>query len=224
MEEKHLAHWEKVLPFIGYGSHKSGRGATEPGEILFPLLPGREATEPGEILFPLLPSHQADWGLSGHCQSAEFEHLFAHQQVSHGTFTSIFWSIEQDRWMVLLELKDACLHMPIYQIRYKFLFGPLSGTQWCRATYSLTMEGSYIWTSHCCQRFTKILLPLVAHLHMEFTCEFPYLDDIFHAQASLSQVCLTHDASSELCTYCGIHCQPEEISSCPPRCCSIWEL
>ncbi len=46
--------------------------------------------------------------------------------------------------------------------------------------------------------FTETFFPLRVHLHMEGCVIFPYLDDSFHAQATLSQVPLTCDASLRL--------------------------
>ncbi len=43
--------------------------------------------------------------------------------------------------------------------------------------------------------FTKLLAPIVAHLHLQGCLMFPYIDNIFHAQVSLSQECRSHDLS-----------------------------
>ncbi len=43
--------------------------------------------------------------------------------------------------------------------------------------------------------FTKLLAPLAAHLHLQGCLMDPYINDIFHAQASVNQTARTHDFS-----------------------------
>ncbi len=40
-----------------------------------------------------------------------------------------------------------------------------------------------------------MLAPVAAHLHMQGCLMYPYIDDIFHAQASFLQACRTHNIS-----------------------------
>ncbi len=59
-----------------------------------------------------------------------------------------------------------------------------------RGRHCLSMEGSPFWLSHC-----QLLAPLAAHLHLQGCLMYPYIDDIFHAQASTSQTARTRDIS-----------------------------
>ncbi len=84
--------------------------------------------------------------------------------------------------MVLLDLKDAYLHVPIHRSDWCYLHIALRDPteQW--KVFGLSTEP---------QVFTKVILPMDAHLQKQRHMMFPYLDDIFHALASLLQVCLT---------------------------------
>ena len=95
--------------------------------------------------------------------------------------------------MVSLDLKDAYLHVPIHRSHWRYLrfalgnsAGVLIVYQWKALPFSLAMAPRV---------FTKVMLPLVAHLHQQGHVMYPYLDDIFHVQASRLQVCLTRDVS-----------------------------
>ncbi len=119
--------------------------------------------------------------------------------------SSILLGIHQGWWMVSLDLKGDYLHVPIHRSHWQYLrfalwnsTGVLVVYQWKCLPFGLVTAPRV---------FTKVMLPLVAHLHQ------PYLNDIFHAQASRLQVCLTRDVSLRLHFQTLVCHQPEEVGS-----------
>ena len=55
-----------------------------------------------------------------------------------------------------------------------------------RGAHSLSTEGSPLGPSHCPQSFYQTLVAV--HLHLQGCLMHHYIDDIFHAHASISQV------------------------------------
>ena len=95
--------------------------------------------------------------------------------------------------MVSLDLKDAYLHVPIHPSHWRYFWfalrnaeGALTVYQWKVLPFGLASAPRV---------FTKILAPVAAHLHLQGCLMYPYIDDIFHAQASQHQVAQTRDIS-----------------------------
>ncbi len=97
--------------------------------------------------------------------------------------------------MVSLDLKDAYLHVTIHPSHWRYLrfalrspAGELIVYQWKVLPFGLATAPRV---------FTKLMAPLAAaaHLHLQGCLMYPYIDDIFHAQASASQTARTHNLS-----------------------------
>ncbi len=109
------------------------------------------------------------------------------------TLSSIIQGLHPGWWMVSLDLKDAYLHVPIHPSHWRYLrfalrnaAGELIVYQWKVLPFGLATAPRV---------FTKILAPVAAHLHMQGCLMYPYIDDIFHAEASFLQACRTRDTS-----------------------------
>ncbi len=95
--------------------------------------------------------------------------------------------------MVSLDLKDAHLHVPIHPSHWRYLrialrnqAGELIVYQWKVLPFGLATAPRV---------FTKLLAPLAAHLNLQGCLMNPYINDIFHAQASAKQVAHICDLS-----------------------------
>ncbi len=65
-----------------------------------------------------------------------------------------------------------------------------------RAAHCLSMEGSPFWLNHCPQSFYQTLGSSSSTLlHLQGCLMYPYINNIFHAQASASQTACTRDIS-----------------------------
>ncbi len=109
------------------------------------------------------------------------------------TLTFILQGLHKGWWMVSLDLKDTYLHVPIHPSHWWFLrfalrspAGKLIVYQWKVLPFGLATAPRF---------FTKLLASLAAHLHLQGCLMYPYIDDIFHAQASINQTSRTHDLS-----------------------------
>ncbi len=85
--------------------------------------------------------------------------------------------------MVSQDLKDAYLHVPIHLSHWRYLRFALRN-----AGGDLVVYQWKVLPFHCLRVFTKLLDPVAAHLHLQGCLMYPYIDDIFHAKASLRQV------------------------------------
>ncbi len=104
------------------------------------------------------------------------------------TVSSVIHGLHLGWWMVLLDLKDAYLHVLIHPSHWRYL----------RFALRNAAGGSSFWLSpppSPPRVFTKILAPVAAHLHMQGRLMYPYIANIFHAEASFLQVSRTRDIS-----------------------------
>ncbi len=118
------------------------------------------------------------------------------------TLTSILLGIHQGWWMVSLDLKDAYLYVPIHRSHWRYMRFALRNSAGILVVYQWTCLPFGLATAP--RVFTKVMLPLVAHLHQQGRVMYPYLDDIFHAQASHLQVCLTRDVAYDCTSNSGL--------------------
>ncbi len=95
--------------------------------------------------------------------------------------------------MVSLDLKDAYLHVPIHPSHWRYLrfalwspTGELIVYRWKVLPFGLATAPRI---------FTKLLTPLAAHLHLQGCLIYPYINDLFHAQASANQTARTRNIS-----------------------------
>ena len=83
--------------------------------------------------------------------------------------------------MISLDLKDAYLHVPIVPRHRRFLRFALRDSQGSLHTYQCRVLPLGLATPP--RLFTKLLAPVVAHLHLGTMSMYLYiLDDIFNAQ------------------------------------------
>ena len=88
-------------------------------------------------------------------------------------------ALEEGDWLVFLDLKDAYLHVPIHEDYHKYLRfaylndqGVIEVFQWVVLPFGL---------SSCPRVFTKLLLPVVRHVHSQGHKLNPYIDDLLGA-------------------------------------------
>ncbi len=109
--------------------------------------------------------------------------------------TSILQGLHQGWWMVPLDLKDAYLHVPIHPSHWRYLRFALRNAE--GSPHCLPVEGAPAWSNLCSQGVyqTPGWAPVAAHLHLQGCLMYPYIDNIFHAQAPPHQAARTHDIS-----------------------------
>jgi hypothetical protein len=101
------------------------------------------------------------------------------------TLSSILHTLRVGDWLVSIDLKDAYLHVPIHrEFRHYLRFalrdpqGRIMVFQWTVLPFGLTSSPRV---------FTKLLAPVMAHLHRLGHRLNPYLDDFLGASASRVQ-------------------------------------
>ncbi len=109
------------------------------------------------------------------------------------TLTSILQGLHKGWWMVSLDLKDAYLHVPIHPSHWQYPRFALRSPAGEFIVYQCKVLPFGLATAP--RVFTKLLAPLAAHLHLQGCLMYPYIDNIFHTQASASHTACTRDIS-----------------------------
>jgi hypothetical protein len=113
-----------------------------------------------------------------------FNKFLVKEKFRMETLRSILQTLQLDDWLYSLDLKDAYLHVPIHVKHRKYLrFAYLDDQgqtlvfQWNVLPFGLSSSPRV---------FTKLLIPVVKHLHKQGHRLNPYLDDLIGAATSFA--------------------------------------
>jgi len=109
----------------------------------------------------------------------KFNKFLVKEKFRMETLSDVLASLEQDDWLISVDLKDAYLHVPIHASFHKYLRfaylndqGQTEVYQWVVLPFGLTSSPRV---------FTKVLVPLVRHVHSQGHKLNPYIDDLIGA-------------------------------------------
>ena len=117
--------------------------------------------------------------------------------------------------MVLQNLKDAYLHVPIYPSHWRLLRFALMNAEGGLIVYQWKVLPFGLVTTP--RVSTKSRASVAAHLHLQgsasFPLMYPYIDNSFHAPPGMS-----HSRNqSPLLLHAELHCQPRKVGLVPSQ-------
>lgn len=138
-------------------------------------------TSPG-FYSPYFLSQNKDGSLRPILNLKEFNQYMVKEKFRMETLHSILLTLQQNDWLVSVDLKDAYLHVPIHADYHKYLrfayrdaLGNLQVFQWVVLPFGHTSSPRV---------FTKILVPVVRYVHSQGHRLNPYIDDLLGASAT----------------------------------------
>ena len=115
----------------------------------------------------------------------KFNKYLVKEKFRMETLSDVLASLEQDDWLISVDLKDAYLHVPIHASFHKYLRfayvndqGLTEVYQWVVLPFGLTSSPRV---------FTKVLAPLVRHVHSHGHKLNPYIDDLLGASRTRNE-------------------------------------
>ena len=113
------------------------------------------------------------------------------------TAQSVLRSVRRGDWMVSVDLKDACLQIPIHPQSRKFLRFTAGGRAWQFKVLCFSL-------STAPQVFTRVMAPVSGFLHRLGVRMLRYLDDWLIMASSQDEACWARDKVLQLCQELGI--------------------
>ena len=126
------------------------------------------------------------------------------------TAQSVLRSVWRNDWMVTIDLKDACLQIPIHPQSRKFLRFTAGGRAW---QFKVLCFG----LSTAPQVFTQVMAPVSGIMHRLGVRMLRYLDDWLIMASSHREACWTRDMVLQLCQELGIMVNLEKLSLTPSQ-------
>ncbi len=142
---------------------------------------------------PLLPGYQAYWWVLPYSQPTGTQHVYLSCQVLHGD--PHFHSSGSSQRLVdsaagsqgrLFACADKPSNWRCLWFALRDQAGELIVYQWKVLPFGLATAPRV---------FTKLVTPVATHLHLQGCLMYPYINNIFHAQASVNQADSTGDPS-----------------------------
>ena len=130
------------------------------------------------------------------------------------TLKSIIQGLHPGWWIVLLDLKDAYLHVPIHPSHWQYLWFALRNPP-AALVYPWKVLPFGLATAP--RVFTKLLAPIVGHLHLQGCLMYPFIDDMLSPLSCLALLPPDMSHSRHQCPlslHAGVHCQSHKVGPC----------